>query len=245
MNIEARLSTSGIDAPEPMAVKLTVDDFLLLKRSGTFAGFSKTELLGGELSGVPIQHEDESESDASIPIKLRVRDYLLLAEAGAFHAYPKTELIDGVVYKVSPQFRPHMVLKSELAYRLRRALEAAGSSLFVGIEGSVALSETDLPQPDIILTDDPGGSGPVPAASVRLLVEVADTSLDLDLSRKTALYARRGIPEYWVADVNARLIHQMWAPAGEAYAERREVAFGGTVTAATIEELPVETSGLS
>jgi Uma2 family endonuclease len=124
---------------------------------------------------------------------------------------------------------------------LRRALEEMGSALSALSEVSLGLSDFDMPQPDITLTSEPLGEGPVPLASVALLVEIADASLQIDLTRKAAVYARHGIAEYWVADVNGRVIHQMWAPAGEAYAERREVAFGEVVEAVTVAGLKVGT----
>ena len=238
MTVEAALR-------RPQPVKLTATDFLLLKRAGAFASYSKSELLEGELLGVPVQDEDQEESDAEYPIKLRIEDYLRLHESGAFERYPKTELLDGLVYAMNPQHRPHMFAKNELAYRLRRALEATGSSLFVGTEGSVALSDVDLPLPDILLTNEPRGAGPVPGRSVRLLVEIADTSREYDLSHKARVYASRGVAEYWVVDVNAGVIHQMLSPLGEAYAERREVQFSERIEAATIEGLGVETGGIN
>ena len=179
-----------------------------------------------------------------LPIKLRVEDYHVLAEAGALASYGRTELIDGVVYEMSPQHRPHGFVKDELAYRLRRTLEAMNSPLHVATEQSVVIPPNSEPEPDIILTSEPRGHGGIPVASVALLVEIADTTREFDLLAKAPLYAGAGIPEYWVADVNARVIHQMWAPAGEAYVERREVAFGEVVEAVTIEGLTVETEGL-
>ena len=175
--------------------------------------------------------------------RLSVADYLLLHEAGAFEGM-WTELIEGEIIVMSPQARRHLYVKSELAYRLRRALEAIGNTLFVAVDGTVEISEDSLPEPDIFLTDAPDGEGYMPGASLKLAVEVAASSLDFDLTRKSGLYARHGIPEYWVADVNGRVIHQMWTPAGEAYAHRREVAFGETVVAVTVAGLRVETSGL-
>lgn len=237
MNVE-----TAIRRPAP--VKLTVNDFLLLKQSGVFAGFSKAELLFGELSGVPVQADDEPESDASIPIKLRVGDYLLLDRAGAFGAYSKTELIDGVVYELSPQHRPHGFVKDELAYRLRRSLEALESPLHVATEQSIEVAPYSEPQPDIILTTEPRGPGAIPVASVALVVEVSSSTTSFDLSDKADVYAAAGIAEYWVADVNARLIHQMWAPGPEGYAERRKVALGEGVEAVTVEGLAVETDGI-
>lgn len=43
--------------------------------------------------------------------------------------------------------------------------------------------------------------------------------------------------------MNARIIHQMQSPGGEAYGERREIAFGGRIAAA-VAGLAVETKGL-
>jgi len=47
-------------------------------------------------------------------------------------------------------------------------------------------------------------------AEVALALEVSDTSLAFDLTRKASLYARAGIQEYWVLDVTARrlIVHR-------------------------------------
>lgn len=231
---------SAVAGPRP--VKLTAADFRLLKRSGAFAGYSRPELRAGELWAAPLR--DNSECCARSPIKLRIEDYLRLHEAGAFERYAKTELIDGVVYAMNPQHRPHGFAKDELAYRLRRALEAMGSDLHVATEQSVAMAPHNQPEPDIILTTEPRGPGAIPGSSVALLVEIAHTSLDHDLLHKAPVYASLGVAEYWVLDVNAGLIHQMWAPHGEAYARGREVKLGERIEAATIEGLAVETDGI-
>jgi Uma2 family endonuclease len=233
---------AAIGRPEP--VKLRVNDFWLLKQSGAFAAYSKSELLEGELWGVPREREDEPDYDSSYPIKLRIADYELLDRGGAFDEYRKTELIDGVVYAMNPQHRRHGFAKDELAYRLRRALEAMRSNLHVATEQSVALEPDSEPQPDIILTTEPRGSGAIPRASVALLVEVSDSSVRFDLADKSRVYATAGISEYWVLDVIAGRIHLMWSPQGDAYAERREVKLGEAIGSAMIEGLIVETAAL-
>jgi hypothetical protein len=54
-----------------------------------------------------------------------------------------------------------------------------------------------------------------------------------------------GVAEYWVVDVKARVIHQMWSPQREAYAERGEGKFGDRIEAVTIEGLTVNTAGIN
>lgn len=180
-----------------------------------------------------IEHRDR--------VKLRVKDYATLDQSGAFAPYIATELIDGMVYAMSPQYRPHGFVKDELAYRIRRALEAKDSSLHVATEQSVEMAPYSEPQPDIIVTSQPRGAGAIPANSIALLVEVSVTTLEFDMIDKAALYAAAQIPEYWVVGVDGRVIHQMWGPQGESYAERREVPFGERVEAATIMGLAIET----
>jgi Uma2 family endonuclease len=47
---------------------------------------------------------------------------------------------------------------------------------------------------------------------VALVVEVAHSSREDDLTDKRGKYAAAGIPEYWVVDVAARVMHVFRAP---------------------------------
>jgi Uma2 family endonuclease len=68
-----------------------------------------------------------------------------------------------------------------------------------------------------------------------LVVEIADSSLASDLSIKRRLYARAGVPEYWVVDLNNRrlVVHRgLDMTKGEyasvqSYAETEAVEIGG------------------
>lgn len=174
--------------------------------------------------------------------KLTVDDYVRLAEAGVF-GDKRTELLDGTIVVMNAEYRPHGWVRDELSYRLRRALEGIGSPL-VAMGASALVSDNDMPLPDIVLTSEPRGEGPIPLASIALVVEVSSTTLRRDLGVKASIYANSNVPEYWVADVNGRVIHQMWQPAEGLYGERREIAFGERIVAATIAKLEVEAEGL-
>lgn len=170
--------------------------------------------------------------------RLRVEDYLTLDASGAFKG-ARTELIEGEVIVMSPQYRPHGMTKLTLYNALREALLANGSPLTAVVEFSLSIDNHSLPEPDIMLTSEPMGEGAVPLASVALVVEVAGPTLASDLGTKARLYASAGIPEYWVADVEGKVLHQLWAPQGEAYTQRREVAFGERVEAVTVAGLTI------
>lgn len=68
---------------------------------------------------------------------------------------------------------------------------------------------------------------------VRLIVEVAETSLARALGDKARRYAVAGIAGYWVADIAARCIHVFASPRGIAYAEK-SVCTSGEITSRSI-----------
>ena len=53
-----------------------------------------------------------------------------------------------------------------------------------------------------------------------LVIEVADTSLRYDQTVKLRLYARAGIPEYWIVDANTEMLEIYRSPSGERYADQ-------------------------
>ena len=52
-------------------------------------------------------------------------------------------------------------------------------------------------------------------ADVLLAVEVSDTTLADDVGFKVGLYARAGVAEYWVLDINRRLLIVFRQPSAE------------------------------
>ncbi|SPF55495.1 conserved hypothetical protein [Candidatus Sulfopaludibacter sp. SbA4] len=85
---------------------------------------------------------------------------------------------------------------------------------------------TNEPEPDLSVTKRDLSSfreNPRPE-DLRLVVEVADSSLGLDLTTKAALYARAGIVEYWVLDVAGRRLIVHRDPQAGRY--RSVVAYG-------------------
>ena len=96
---------------------------------------------------------------------------------------------------------------------------------FVNAEAPIDVAPEDNPTnepvPDlIVLRQDQSHFTSNPRAQDLLLaVEIADTSLNFDLTVKAALYARAGVSEYWVLDVSGRrlLVHRN--PQSGAYAD--------------------------
>jgi Uma2 family endonuclease len=77
------------------------------------------------------------------------------------------------------------------------------------------------PEPDFaVIAGTPRGSSGHPTMA-DLVIEVADSSLGFDVNDKRLLYAKAGISEYWVVDVNGRRLHVYRDPRAGDYATQQ------------------------
>ena len=159
-------------------------------------------------------------SVVSLPERTRISAdrYQKMVETGVLTQYDRVELIDGDMLNMAPIGLNH----SAVADRLTKLLVlSAGDSAIVSPGRSLKLGEYSVPQPDLMLLkrreDFYSGRRPT-AADVLLLIEVSDSSFAYDQSTKRALYARYGVEEYWVVDVQGERVFVYSEPAGEGYA---------------------------
>lgn len=145
------------------------------------------------------------------------QEYLRMGETGVFAPDARLELIEGEIFEMAPIDPPH----SGTVIRLNRLLvQRAGDQAAVSVQNPVIASELSVPQPDFALLkprgDDYSTAHPK-RGDILLAIEVADTTLRTDLRIKAPLYARAAIPEYWVVDVKARVVHVFRAPGASTY----------------------------
>jgi Uma2 family endonuclease len=178
--------------------------------------------------------------------RITVEEFLALDEAGFFEEVGRVELIEGEIIEMAPLWKPHGRVLIELTTALSLAVRGVpGIEAFTPV--SAKLDPHSLPEADLVVANVVEGDDDkyLELDQVRLMIEASASSLHYDLGRKQRLYARSGVPEYWVVDVYGRTIIRMHAPEGEAYRERAEFAFGETVPSATIEGLSIDTSRLA
>lgn len=181
--------------------------------------------------------------DGPRPARFTVDEYFELDATGIFERHGRTELIQGEIYVMSAQHRRHSRIKGQLAREIERAIE--GTKWSVLIEVTVRMAPDDAPDPDIVVTSEPDGDGPVPLASVGLIVEISNSSLAFDLGAKAQSYARAGVLEYWVVDPQGRRVYCHATPGADGYPEPVKVPFGDNLVAATLGGLVVRTDGLN
>lgn len=125
-----------------------------------------------------------------------------MVEGGILDEDDRLELIDGELVAMTPQDPRHAAATAKIARRLEAA---AGPGYHARSHSPLVAGEHDLPEPDVALVRGaPGDYRERHPAGVDtlLVVEVARSSLPRDRA-KAALYARAGVPAYWVLDLAA------------------------------------------
>ncbi|MGL4611255.1 MAG: Uma2 family endonuclease [Trueperaceae bacterium] len=126
-------------------------------------------------------------------------DFALMAEAGVF-ADQKVELLDGLIYDMSPANPAHEYYIDELHERF---VEVFGRRARVRSQNALDIGDSDwLPHPDVMLLKrrDYRKKRPTPQDAL-LVIEIANTSYDLDINKKAPKYAKAGIQDYWVINM--------------------------------------------
>jgi len=143
-------------------------------------------------------------------------EYERLIDLGVFQPGEDIELIGGELMVAEPQGAPHYTAIRKTA----KALETAfGPGWEVRTEGPIGLDDESEPEPDVAVVpgapDDYARAHPSRPA---LTVEVAESSLALDRQRKGSLYARAGLPDYWVLNLVDRVLEVYREPAPDSAA---------------------------
>jgi Uma2 family endonuclease len=168
-----------------------------------------------------------------VPIyRLTVEQYHAMARAGILDEDAPVELLEGwLVQKMTK--RPLHRLVTGL---VREALErTVPDGYFVDAQEPITIAPSE-PEPDAAVIRgtrlDYRDRHP-DARDAPLVVEVADTSLRTDQGAKKRIYARAGIPVYWIVNLKARQIEVYTephtTPKTSAYRQRRDYKASDTV----------------
>jgi Uma2 family endonuclease len=157
---------------------------------------------------------------------LKRAEYERLVAEGAFDD-ERVELLGGVIVEMSPQDPRHAFAIERLTALL---VPLARGKASLRPQLSFVASDDSVPEPDLTLVPlaDYGAAHPT---SAFLVIEVSNASLRKDRSIKAEVYARAGVPEYWVVDLAGRSVEVRTMPEDGVYT-KLEVARPG-------EKLPV------
>ena len=141
--------------------------------------------------------------------RITVHDYHRMAEVGVLAPDARVELIEGQIIDMAPIGKDHQSIVDQLNRSLVRVV---GDNAIVRVQGSIRLGQWSEPGPDLVLLAprrDYYRSEFALGTDALLVIEVSDTTLRYDRDTKVPLYARHGVSDVWIVDVNgdALLVH--------------------------------------
>ena len=129
----------------------------------------------------------------------------------------------------------------------KRLMAAVGNAAIVSVQNPIVLGDLSEPEPDFALLkptpDDYLGRLPE-AEDILLLIEVCDTTLRYDQAVKAPLYARFGIPELWLVDVEQCLIGRFHTPVQGRFSVENEFAPPRLLSPTALPEVNVKLESL-
>lgn len=173
--------------------------------------------------------------------RFTVAEYHRMAEAEVLPRGKRVELIDGEVVEMSAVGRRHVGCVNRLDALLQKRLTP--HDVIVQVQNPVVLPEHHEPEPDITVLRfraDYYSDGLAEPGDVLLLIEVADSSLAFDQGVKLPIYARAGIPEVWIVDLEGAMIERNVGPQGDVYTLTERISRGGVISCSTLPTITVQ-----
>ena len=167
------------------------------------------------------------------PRLFTVDEYYKMAEVGILRPDEKVQLIEGKIFQMPPGGPDHSSSVDWIAELFR---DRVGPRVRIRVQSPIDLAERAHPEPDVALLRRPATTGRAyrlahpTGDDLFLTIEVADSSLRLDLGEKALMYALHGVADLWVVDLQGEHVVVHRDPTPDGYASIRTLARGEIVS---------------
>jgi Uma2 family endonuclease len=161
-------------------------------------------------------------------------EYQRMGQVGILSEDDRVELIDGEIVAKMTIGPKHNAC---VASGTRAFVEAAGHEAIVLPQGSVRLDLYNEPEPDLVLLkprSDFYASKHASPEDILLIVEIAESSLEIDRDLKARIYARSRVPEYWIVNLKFNLITRYSSPQQGVFRDVTEARRGESIAPALL-----------
>jgi len=169
-----------------------------------------------------------------------VSEYERMGATGVFAPDARVELIEGEIIEMSPIGSSHAACVDLIAEILNEELRGRA---IVRAQNPIVLDDFSEPQPDFAILKSQSNryrnAHPRPE-DVLLVIEVSDTTLDLDRRVKMPLYARAGIPEALIFNLPEDQLEYFSQPQASGYLKHSVLKRGEEFTSTIVAGLKLD-----
>lgn len=167
-----------------------------------------------------------------------------MGEVGLLAPDARVELIEGEIIDMAPIGTDHASIVNRLT---RLLVVAVGERGIVQIQGPARLGRYSEPEPDVAVfapREDFYRHVRPTLAETLLVIEVSDTTLRYDRDVKLPLYARHGIREVWIIDLQNGELQMHRNPQNGRYVEPASTRDPGLTPLTALPGIEVNLTGL-
>lgn len=176
--------------------------------------------------------------------RFSVEEYYRMGETGVLKPDARVELLEGEIIDMSPIGPFHGSVTKQLIELFTSACRGRWTT---AAQDPVRLDDHSEPQPDLMLvkraSDFYRNRHPAPR-DVYLLIEISDTTLELDRENKLPAYGRCGIAEVWIVNINESTIEVYREPHFTGYASKTILRAGDKVAPQSFPDAVVDVGEL-
>jgi len=173
-----------------------------------------------------------------------VESYFGLVGSGLLEPEDHVELLEGLIVASPPQGPLHASVTMAVDQAVRSAV---GTYASVRNQLPLIAGERSAPEPDLaVVPGTPADYRDAHPTSALLVIEIADSSLPQERLTKSRIYARCGVPEYWIVNIRDRCVevHRSPDPATRTYRAVMRFDDGDEIELAAVEGAKVSVSDL-
>lgn len=178
------------------------------------------------------------------PRLITVAEYDQMIGAGIYTENDRIELINGEIIQLMPKGTKHAYFNESIAEFFREILSGR---VVVRSQNPIILDDLSEPEPDIALLRPPRENyretHPTPP-DIFLVMEISDTTLVYDRDIKALAYARGGIRQYLLLNLQNETIEDYREPNADGFGSKRTLRRSDSFNLVAFPEIVINTGDL-
>ncbi len=175
---------------------------------------------------------------------ISVKEYNEMIGHGILTIQVKVELLNGIIIEKIPKGIKHAAINDLVAKIFR---EKVGNRAIIRNRNPVVLDDYSEPEPDIVLAKPPREiyleRHPIPE-DILLIIEISDTTLGRDRVTESPAYAKAGIRQYLVLNLQNETIEDLREPSEDGYQFKRTLRKGDSLNLVAFPEVEIKIDDL-
>ncbi len=174
--------------------------------------------------------------------RISVEEYDEMIKIGVFDENDDVELLNGAIVEKMPKGTNHATFNDVIAAVFMQKLSG---KVWVRNQNPIWLDEFSEPEPDIVLAELPFEKyfkGHPTPEEIYLILEVSDTTLGYDRNTKGEAYARAGIRQYLVLNVQEKTLEDYREPSADGFQTKQTYRPGQNFNLVVFPEISLSVS---